>query len=52
MKKTVYIFIIFLLLNLLSNMLYTSTVIRSFDFKSYTLDSPSIKMLIPKWNNS
>lgn len=52
MKRLLCISLLFLQLNLISNIIYGMAIVKSYDFKSYDNTKPSYKMLIPKWWNN
>lgn len=49
MKKLTFILLVFLQLNLISNMIYSLSLFSSYDFKSYNCNRPVYKVILPKW---
>lgn len=49
MKKLTFILLVFLQLNLISNIIYSMSLFNSYDFKSYDSKEPTYKIILPKW---
>ena len=52
MKKLTFILLVFLQLNLISNIVYSLSVCNAYDFKSYDYQEPTYKIMLPKWWNN
>ncbi|SCJ47887.1 Uncharacterised protein [uncultured Clostridium sp.] len=52
MKKSTFILLVFLQLNLISNIIYSMSLFSSYDFKSYDYKEPTYKIMLPKWWNN
>lgn len=52
MKKLTFILLVFLQLNLISNLVYSLSLFSSYDFKSYNSNAPKYRIILPKWWNN
>lgn len=52
MKKLTFTLLVFIQLNLISNLIYSMALLSSYDLKAYDYQEPTYKIMLPKWWNS